>query len=155
MNKALSWIGLAKKAGTLAAGEEPVGAAARAHTAKLVAVASDAAENTCRRAKHFAEAGGAAFMGVPFTKAELGSVIGRGSCAVFALTDAVFAANLAEKLAGEDPAGYASQAESLAELARRVQQRKLESRLHEKNKKLGTGKKRAPRNGARRKPGKD
>lgn len=155
MNNILSWIGLAKKAGNLVSGEEPVGAAARARTAKLIAAASDAAENTTRRAKHFAEAGGATFFTVPFTKEELGNVVGRRSCAVFALTDAVFASNLAEKLAREDPGAYASQAESLAVLAHRAQQRKIESKLHEKNKKLRSGKKRAPRNEEQRKPGKD
>ena len=39
----LSMIGLAKKAGQVAIGEEPVGAAARAKDARVILVAQDAA----------------------------------------------------------------------------------------------------------------
>ena len=53
----LHLIGLAKKAGKLEIGEEPVGAACRARHAKLVLLAADAAPNTVRRAAHFGEAG--------------------------------------------------------------------------------------------------
>ena len=45
----LHLIGLAKKAGKLEIGEEPVGAACRARQAKLVLLAADAAPNTFRR----------------------------------------------------------------------------------------------------------
>ena len=56
MDKLLNLIGLAKKAGKLEVGEEPVGAAARSKHARLILIASDAADNTRRRALHFAEA---------------------------------------------------------------------------------------------------
>ena len=42
----MNLIGLAQKAGRLAVGEEPTGAAARARDARLILVAADAAENT-------------------------------------------------------------------------------------------------------------
>lgn len=45
----LHLLGLARKAGRLEIGEEPVGAACRARQARLVLLASDAAPNTCRR----------------------------------------------------------------------------------------------------------
>lgn len=48
MDSILHLVGIAKKAGRLEVGEEPVGAAARARQAKLILVASDAAENTVR-----------------------------------------------------------------------------------------------------------
>ena len=67
----ISWV-LAKKAGRLEIGEEPVGAAARAHQARVLLLAADAAPNTVRRAAHFGEAGGALWLQMPFTKAELG-----------------------------------------------------------------------------------
>ena len=44
----LRLLGLAKKAGRLEMGEEPVGAACRARQAKLVLLAQDAAPNTHR-----------------------------------------------------------------------------------------------------------
>ena len=93
----LHLLGLAKKAGRLEIGEEPVGAAARAHQARVLLLAADAAPNTVRRAAHFGEAGGALWLQMPFTKAELGEQLGRSSCAMLAVTDFGFAAALAER----------------------------------------------------------
>ena len=90
-NAILSLIGLCKKAGRLEVGEEPVGAAARAHHAKLLLVAADAADNTRRRCAHFAEAGAVPWTELPFSKAELGGTVGRSSCALVAVTDIGFA----------------------------------------------------------------
>lgn len=45
----LHLLGLARKAGRLEIGEEPVGAVCRARQARLVLLASDAAANTNRR----------------------------------------------------------------------------------------------------------
>ena len=53
----LSMIGLAKKAGQVAIGEEPVGAAARAKDARVILVAQDAAPGSVRRAMSFGQAG--------------------------------------------------------------------------------------------------
>lgn len=50
-------------------------------------LAADAAPNTVRRAAHFGEAGGALWLQMPFTKAELGEQLGRSSCAMLAVTD--------------------------------------------------------------------
>ena len=102
----LHLLGLARKAGRLEIGEEPVGAVCRAWQARLVLLASDAAPNTCRRAAHFGEAGNVLWLEVPFTKAELGFALGRGSCAMLALTDAGFAASLTQKLAARAPERY-------------------------------------------------
>ena len=46
----MNLIGLAQKAGRLAVGEEPTGAAARARDARLILVAADAAEERKRSA---------------------------------------------------------------------------------------------------------
>ncbi len=53
----LHLLGLAKKAGRLEIGEEPVGALCRARHARLILLASDAAPNTRRRCAHFGEIG--------------------------------------------------------------------------------------------------
>ena len=74
----LHLLGLARKAGRLELGEEPVGAVCRARQAKLVLLAADAASNTYRRAAHFGEAGNVLWLELPFTKAELGLALGRG-----------------------------------------------------------------------------
>lgn len=133
----LSLIGLAKKAGRLEIGEEPVGAAARASQAKLIIVAADAAENTRRRASHFADAGHVKWLGVPFTKAELGSALGRATCAMAAFTDAGFAASLVKKLSAQDPERYGDAAAQLDAKAQKVLQRQREQKVHEKNQREG------------------
>ena len=102
----LHLLGLARKAGRLEIGEEPVGAVCRARQARLVLLASDAAANTNRRAAHFGEAGNVLWLEVPYSKAELGFHLGRGSCAMLAITDAGFAAAVTEKLAARDPERY-------------------------------------------------
>ncbi|MFQ9915646.1 MAG: L7Ae/L30e/S12e/Gadd45 family ribosomal protein [Flavonifractor plautii] len=57
MDNVLHLLGIARKAGRVEVGEEPVGASARARQARLILVASDAADNSARRAAHFAQAG--------------------------------------------------------------------------------------------------
>ena len=104
MDNALHLIGIARRAGRLEVGEEPVGAAARAGHARLLVLAADAAGNTLRRCSHFAQAGQAPLLQCPFTKAELGLATGRGSCAMLAFTDAGLAAAFASKLAARDDA---------------------------------------------------
>ena len=129
----LHMLGLARKAGKLELGEEPVGAVCRAHHARLLLLAVDAAPNTHRRAVHFAEAGNVLTMELPFSKEELGFFFGRSSCAMLALTDAGFAASVADKLAARDPFRYGAVAEQLRTKADRMFQRQREKRRHEKN----------------------
>ena len=81
----LHLLGLAKKAGRLEIGEEPVGALCRARHARLILLASDAAPNTRRRCAHFGEIGNVLWLELPATKAELGFCLGRTSCAMLAL----------------------------------------------------------------------
>ena len=99
MDSIPSLLGLALRAGRLAVGEEPVGVACRCHKGYLLLLASDAADNTIRRALHFCQAGKTICLTLPLTKQELGSGLGRASCAMLALTDVGFAAAVAEKLA--------------------------------------------------------
>ena len=94
MDNVLHLLGIARKAGRVEVGEEPVGASARARQARLILVASDAADNSARRAAHFAQAGKAPWFRVPYTKGELGGTVGRASCAMLALTDVGLAAAL-------------------------------------------------------------
>ena len=140
----LHLLGLARKAGRLEIGEEPVGAVCRARHARLVLLAQDAASNTRRRAAHFGEAGNVLWLELPFTKEELGFHFGRGSCAMLALTDAGIAASLVEKLAIRDPFRYGPAAEQLRAKADRMLQRQREKRQHEKNLREGKRKPWAP-----------
>ena len=132
MDNALRLIGLARKGGRIEVGEEPVGAAARAHKARLVVLASDAADNTLRRASHFALSAGVPVLQSPYTKGELGLSVGRSSCAMLALTDHGLAAAFTRKLAAADPERYGETAADLEEKAQRALQRQKEQRRHEK-----------------------
>lgn len=140
----LHLLGLARKARLLEIGEEPVGAVCRARHAKLVLLAQDAAPNTRRRCAHFGEAGNVLWLELPFTKEELGFHLGRGSCAMLALTDAGLAASVADKLAQRDPDRYGPAAQQLREKADRTLQRQKERRQHEKNLRQGKHKPWAP-----------
>ena len=68
MDKLLNLIGLAKKAGQVAIGEEPVGAAARAKDARVILVAQDAAPGSVRRAMSFGQTGACLCLTVPLTR---------------------------------------------------------------------------------------
>ena len=129
----LHMLGMARKAGRLEIGEEPVGAVCRARHARLILMAVDAAPNTRRRAAHFGEAGNVLWLETPYTKEELGFLFGRGSCAMLALTDAGLAASIVDKLAARDPFRYGPAAQQLRAKADRMLQRQREKRQHEKN----------------------
>ena len=131
MDSALRLLGIARKAGRVEVGEEPAGAACRARQARLLLVAADAADNSVRRAAHFAEAGKVPWLRAPWDKGTMGGAVGRSACAMLALTDAGLAAALAEKLAQAHPEAAAA-AEELSGRAARALQRQKEQRAHEK-----------------------
>ena len=137
-NRILSLLGLALRGGNLAVGEEPVEAVARARDARVLLLASDAADNTRRRVEHFAEAGQCLWLRIPFTKAELGRAVGRSSAAVTAVTDIGLANTIVHRLAELDPVKYDEAAAKLELKAKRAAERRAEQLAHEKN--LRTGK---------------
>ena len=99
-----------------------------------VLLASDAADNTIRRALHFSQAGKTICLTLPLTKEELGSGLGRTSCAMVAVTDVGFAASIAERLAQDDQEAYGEAWQALAQKAARVKQRRDAKRSPNKNK---------------------
>ena len=138
MDNILRFLGLAKKAGKLALGEEPVGAAARANTCKLMLIAEDAADNTIRRSAHFAQYGNIPRLTLPYSKEELGRATGRTSVALLAVTDIGFADSIAQKLLSScNTAKYQETATFLSQQANCAKMRRAERRTHEKNIKSG------------------
>lgn len=124
MDNVPALLGLALRAGRLAVGEEPVGAACRCHKGYLLLLASDAADNTIRRALHFSQAGKTICLTLPLTKQEVGAALGRSACAMLAVTDVGFAASVAKLLAQADPDTCGPAAQTLAAKAARVKQRR-------------------------------
>jgi len=135
MDKALNYMALARTAGRIELGEEPVGAAARAAHACLVAVAGDASDHTWRRAKSFVAGTNQQCIRVPFTKDELGMAIGRSALAIAAFTDPALALAFVKAL--PQPEKYADVQAALADRAKRVQQRQKEAKSHLKNVRKG------------------
>ena len=143
MHKALNYMSLARKAGRIELGEEPVGAAARAQKARLVVVASDASDHTWRRSKSFVAGTNQQCIRVAFTKDELGQAIGRASLAVAAFTDPALALAFVQALA--DPR-YDEVITHLQDRTNRVRQRQAEEKAHQRNKRLGKPGKKAGMN---------
>ena len=135
MDKALNYVALARKAGRVELGEEPVGAAARAHHARLVIVASDASNHTWRRAKSFVAGTDQQCIRIPYSKDDLGQSIGRQELAIAAFTDPALALAFVKALPQTEK--YAAVLESLVSKSSRIQQRQKEAKAHQRNKRIG------------------
>ena len=98
MDKSLSYLALARKAGIAQLGEEPACNAATTGKAKLLIVAADASDHTWRKAKSLVAGTEQQLVRLPYTKDEMGFAIGRTSLAIAAITDAGMAASLVEAL---------------------------------------------------------
>ncbi len=135
MDKALNYLGLARKGSLVELGEEPVGGAARAGHARLIIVAKDASDHTWRRAKSFAAGTDQQCLRVNFTKADLGLATGRQELAMAAFTDVPLALAFAKALTPD--AQVAAVVESLEQRAQRQKQRKKEAQAHRRNVRMG------------------
>ena len=128
MDKAMNMLGLARKAGLIELGEEPVGIAARGQKARLVLVAQDAGDHTWRRAKSFVAGTNQLCLKIPYTKDEMGM-------AIAAFTDPAMALAFVKAL--PQPEKYSEELASLEERAQRAKQRQKEAKAHVKNKQMG------------------
>lgn len=140
MDKSLHYLALARKAGMIELGEEPVGAITRSVRAALVIVASDASDHTWRRAQSFVANTKQPCLRLPYTKDELGMAVGRTSLAIAALTDSALALAFVNAMA--QPEKHRAVIQTLESRTQRVQQRRKEEKAHLKNKQ--TGKRRTP-----------
>ncbi|MGI5935620.1 MAG: ribosomal L7Ae/L30e/S12e/Gadd45 family protein [Oscillospiraceae bacterium] len=143
MDRALSYLGLAQKAGLLEAGEESAGAAARRGKAKLLLLAADASDNARRRAEGFVYGRKIPLARLPFTKEQISAATGRPGCSMVALTDTGLASSIMKTLAEASPDEYGAIAEELRLKNETAARRRREAAAHQRNKRLG--KKRAER----------
>lgn len=120
-DKALGLLSIARKAGKIELGEEPVAAVAKLGRARLILVASDASDNTARHAAHMIEGSRQLLAAVPYSKEQLGGAMGYSPVALAAFTDTALALAFVRAL---DPAPqYAALADALARKAERLQKR--------------------------------
>lgn len=124
LEKALGLLAIAQKGGNLEIGEEPVGTAAHGGKARLIILASDAADHTQRRARSYGSLHETPIVTLETDKQTLGSVFGRSSVAMATLTDVFLAKAFLERL--EDRERYAQQLVAVTEKAAVMAKRKRE-----------------------------
>ena len=135
MDKALNYLALAKRGRLAELGEEPVGAITRTGKGYLVVVAKDASDHTWRRAKSFVAGTEQQCLSVPFTKEELGFVVGRTSLAIAAFTDVALALAFVKALPDQEK--VKKELEFLEAKSKKMRQRKKEADAHKKNVRFG------------------
>ena len=134
-NKSLGLLSLCRKGANLVAGEEQVGAMARAGKARLMLLASDAGAHTLRRAKGFVAGTAQPLLTLPFTKDELGGALGIASCALAAITDVRLAQAFVKTLG--EPERYAELLKDMDARVGRVEKRRAEEKAHRRNVRQG------------------
>ena len=133
--RALNYLGLARRGGNIAIGEEPVGMACRGSHGRLLVLAQDAADHTFRRARSFTQNGKPPMLRAPFTKEELGGALGCSACAMAAFTDVALALAFVQAL--DEPEHYAQLIQTLQTQVERVKKRRAEEKAHQKNVRQG------------------
>ena len=123
MDKVLNFLGMCKRAGSLVTGEDGALGAVRSGEAKLMMLASDAAENTSKKAEFYSEVCGTVLIRLPYNKDELGDMLGRRVCAVMAVTDKNFAKSFLEILSA-DHSGYENALSELTERLKSIKERR-------------------------------
>ena len=114
----LRMLGLARRAGKLAYGDELVREACFDHKTRCVFIAGDAGANAAKKAAFYAYKAN-----VPCVTLPCGSAIGKAGCAMCAVADIGMAAAAVNKLAEQDPA-YAEVAQQLSEKNAKIQSRR-------------------------------
>ena len=118
----LRMLGLARRAGKLAYGDELVREACFDHKTRCVFIAGDAGANAAKKAAFYADKANVPCVTLPHGKLELGSAIGKAGCAMCAVADIGMAAAV-NKLAEQDPE-YAEVAQQLSEKNVKIQSRR-------------------------------
>ena len=119
----LRMLGLARRAGKLAYGDELVREACYDHKTRCVFIAGDAGANAAKKAAFYADKANVPCVTLPHGKLELGSAIGKAGCAMCAVADIGMAAAAVNKLAEQDTA-YAEVAQQLSEKNVKIQSRR-------------------------------
>lgn len=127
-NKALGLLGISYKGGNVQIGEEPVGSAAHAGKARLIILASDAADHTCRRANSYASLHNSPLIQIDANKDQLGATFGRTSVAMLTITDILLAERFLNVLSDDRYEEQRQAVHDKAELMKRRKQEKQRSK---------------------------
>ena len=127
----LGMLGLARRAGKLAFGDELVRESCTDKKARCVFVAADAGMSTAKKAAFNAGGANVPLVTLPHGKDSLGAAIGKNGCAVCAVTDIGLAAAALQKLAAAH-GEYAAVAAQVAEKNTRIQSRRGKKKPRDK-----------------------
>lgn len=120
--RALSLLGIANKGGKVSIGEDPVGTLCKSGKARLLILASDAADHTLRRANSFASLHDTPLVQIDGDKAAIGAMFSRNSVAMAAISDIALAEGFLKAL--DEPERYAAQMEAVHNKAEYMRARK-------------------------------
>ncbi len=126
MEKVLSLLGLMKKAGAIACGEDNSSEAVRDGKAKALILASDASDNARKRAENLCSGRKLIKLDIECTKAELAWALGMSGCAMAAVCDLGFAVALVRELCRVKPGEYDEVYELLVQRYDKARRRKAE-----------------------------
>ncbi|MBE7017419.1 MAG: hypothetical protein E7420_04600 [Ruminococcaceae bacterium] len=124
MNKALNYLGIARKSGGMETGEDNSSGLVKAGKARVLIVASDTSEGAKRRAEGYVFETNTVLVEVPFTKDEISSISGKSGCSMAAITDLGLAAAFLKALAYENGEKYSDAYERIEALRQRIEKRK-------------------------------
>ena len=124
MADGLQWIGLARRAGSIALGDDNTHAAVRGGKAVLVVVARDSSPGALKRAEGYVFEPGTPLLTAPYDKAQISERTGKPGCSMAAFLDVGLAASFAEAPREEFRTEYAETAAALCERRDRVRSRK-------------------------------
>ena len=124
MRNELGLVGLALKAGKLAAGDAAVSEAVTAKRVRLICTAADAGARTTERAERMPERCNGLYVESPFTRTELGAALGLSDCTIIAFLDPGLAWAFAKKLTEIDAARYGALEEELRARKERAERRR-------------------------------
>ena len=134
MDKAQQYLGIARKAGLLAIGEENCGNAVGGGKAKLFLLARDASPNAVKRANSFLYGHRAPCRTLPWDKSELSQLLGKRGCSMLCFIDLPLAARFAAAMAETAPE-WQETAAVLSQREDKAKRRKAAPRKHDSREK--------------------
>ena len=130
-DKAKRYMGLARKAGLLALGEDRCMEALGEGKAKLLLLAADASPGATKKAQAGLRGHRAVLDTLPWEREELGAALGKPGCGMICFTDPGLAASFAAAMAEELPQ-WADTAALLSRREDKMRRRKAAPRKHER-----------------------
>ena len=124
--KILGLLGLMRRAGAIALGEDNSLEAVRAGKGKILILASDVSDNARRRADNVSAGRSVEMVELPCSREELGGALGLNVCSVAVVTDLGFAEALAKLLVDADPEKYADMASRVRDRREKAVRRKAQ-----------------------------